>query len=451
MFIARRAPVTLCVVLAMLAAPVAAGAVATTTTSTVAGLSRPAGSTAPGSTTTTTRPGPPDLFALPSDYGYQLVQQQAQAKKDLAAAQKQLPAAKKQATSAKQDDKTARVQLKKLGDQAHAAEKKLAATRDHLRVAAARAYMHADGGELVAALSSISSASSAVDVASQIHMITSYGNGEKDALQEFLDLKARVDRQVSEITDLRDRTARSLKAAQQHLADVQRAIADAKARIEATIKGIADFQKAATSASSPILGPSRLSANQMADYVTQSGAKPRITVPLLDLAQMYLDEGVKTGVRGDVAFAQSILETGGFANPGSAATDNNFAGIGWCDSCKHGYNFPDAQTGVRAQLQLLRIYVDPNFPDPSYKDEILLKGTLSLGFRGKVQTWWDLWGTWATAAMYGQHVYDIYERMVAFAATDPPLPPKKIAARPASGKAAAVTRPNNTGAGTKKP
>ena len=40
---------------------------------------------------------------------------------------------------------------------------------------------------------------------------------------------------------------------------------------------------------------------------------------------------------------------------------------------------------------------------------------LNLGFRGKVQTWWDLWGTWATGAFYGQRVYDIYERMVVFA------------------------------------
>ena len=131
----------------------------------------------------------------------------------------------------------------------------------------------------------------------------------------------------------------------------------------------------------------------------------------------------KLGVRGDVAFAQSILETGGFANPGAAATDNNFAGIGWCDSCAHGFNFPSALVGVRAQLQLLRTYVDPNFPDASYTEPILLPGTLKLGFRGKVQTWWDLWGTWATGAFYGQRLYDIYERMVEFAKTDPAHPP----------------------------
>ncbi len=168
----------------------------------------------------------------------------------------------------------------------------------------------------------------------------------------------------------------------------------------------------------------------MADFVVEQHYKPRITVPIEVLAQIYLDEGARTGVRGDVAFAQSILETAGFANPGSAATDNNFAGIGWCDSCKHGFDFPDAKTGVRAQLQLLRVYVDPTFPDDKYKDDILLPGTLTLGFRGKVQTWWDLWGTWATGALYGQRVYDIYERMVAFAQFDPTPAPAPKPARP---------------------
>jgi Mannosyl-glycoprotein endo-beta-N-acetylglucosaminidase len=451
MFIARRAPVTLCVVLALLIAPAAAGAVATSTTSTVAGSTRPAGSTAPGSTTTTTKPPAPDTFSLPSDFGYQLLEQQVTAKNDLAAAKKALPDAQRRSTVAERDDKAAKEQLKKLRASAKKTQQKLEVTRQHLKLAAARAYMHADGGELMAAITSVTDANSAVDIASRIHIITTYGQGENEALDEYLDLKSRLDRQVSEITDMQDRTARELKTAQEHLVTVQHAIKDANARLEATVKGIEEFRKAATSASSPILGPSFLSANQMADYVTHSGAKPRITVPLIDLAQMYLDEGAKTGVRGDVAFAQSILETGGFANPGSAATDNNFAGIGWCDSCKHGFNFPDAQTGVRAQLQLLRIYVDPKFPDPSYKEEILLKGTLKLGFRGKVQTWWDLWGTWATAAMYGQRVYDLYQRIVFFAATDPALPAKKLDTPPPSGKADDVTRPGDSGAGTKKP
>jgi hypothetical protein len=81
----------------------------------------------------------------------------------------------------------------------------------------------------------------------------------------------------------------------------------------------------------------------------------------------------------------------------------------------------------------------------------LLKGTLKLGFRGKVQTWWDLWGTWATGALYGQHLYDIYERMVAYAVLHPDTTPPATGApakEPASG---VVTRPGGTGPGTKTP
>ena len=57
----------------------------------------------------------------------------------------------------------------------------------------------------------------------------------------------------------------------------------------------------------------------MADFITLGNYKPRITVPIRDLAQLYLDEGARIGVRGDVAFAQSILETGGFAKTGERA------------------------------------------------------------------------------------------------------------------------------------
>ena len=88
--------------------------------------------------------------------------------------------------------------------------------------------------------------------------------------------------------------------------------------------------------------------------------------------------------------------------------------------------------------------MDPTFPDIGYKDPILLPGTLKLGFRGKVQTWWDLWGTWATGALYGQRVYDIYQRMVAFSAFDPPTadpPGSKPATAKPTAPAPAVPAP----------
>ena len=82
----------------------------------------------------------------------------------------------------------------------------------------------------------------------------------------------------------------------------------------------------------------------------------------------YIEEGEAAEVRGDIAFAQSILETGSFYFPDGGQltpTDNNFAGMDACDSCAHGRAFPDARTGVRAQMQLLRVYADPTLTNAS--------------------------------------------------------------------------------------
>ena len=268
-------------------------------------------------------------------------------------------------------------------------------------------------------------------------MLGTFGSNQKNLLDEYLALKQRVDGQVAEIQGVSDRAAATVRNANKRLDDLRATIADSRTRIAVSLAGIHDFQTAATSATSPILGPSRLTAKQMADYVVAQHYTTHITVPIEVLAQIYLDEGAATGVRGDVAFAQSILETGGFANPGSAATDNNFAGIGWCDSCEHGFDFPDAKTGVRAQLQLLRVYVDPMFPDATYKDKILLPGTLTLGFRGKVQTWWDLWGTWATGALYGQRLRHLPEDGRLLAARS--RPPRPARSRPPGAASPALT------------
>ena len=71
-----------------------------------------------------------------------------------------------------------------------------------------------------------------------------------------------------------------------------------------------------------IMGSSELTAAQMADRVCAvgrcAGWRPEVTP--LQMAQLFLDEGAAAGVRGDVAFAQSILETGWFNWPSSPAT-----------------------------------------------------------------------------------------------------------------------------------
>ena len=75
-----------------------------------------------------------------------------------------------------------------------------------------------------------------------------------------------------------------------------------------------------------------------------------------ELADLFVEEGAAEHVRGDLAFAQSILETGSFGH----ATDNNYGGIGACDSCKGEIAFPTPRDGVRGQIQLLKNYADPS-------------------------------------------------------------------------------------------
>jgi hypothetical protein len=416
----ERAGTALIVIALVFGAPSVAAAATTTSTS----------STSSTSTTSTTIPPNMPKFALPTDDGLKLLQQHNTAERQILVSQKALHPAQVAAARAQHHLQLVKAQLRTLTARAHKTEQQLAVARENLRSAAVQAYIHSGSADLGVALDALSSAKTAVDVGSQLQMIGAFGSDQKEALDAFVALKQRLDEQMVVINDRLGAATHGVEDANAKLLFLRSTILGAKQQLADSVLGMLAFHAAATSALSPILGPSRLSAKQMADYVMMSGAKPNITVPLQVLAQIYLNEGAKLGVRGDVAWAQSILETGGFAHPGSAADNNNFAGIGWCDTCKHGINFATAELGVRAQMQLLRTYVDPNFPEKTYKDKIIVPGALKLGFRGKVQTWWDLWGTWATGALYGQRVYDIYEKMVAFSKFDPDPPPGQPGAPP---------------------
>src|SRR4029079_18158948 len=176
------------------------------------------------------------------------------------------------------------------------------------------------------------------------------------------------------------------------------------------------WQSVAAGVNTPIMSRSILSPSEMVAWFEGTHRKARITVSMLELAQDYVDEGTAIGVRGDIAFAQSILETGSFYFPdGGQLTpqDNNFAGINACDSCPHGSPFPDARTGVRAQLQLLRVYSDPNFSSAKLPAPPVLSGLDSHFLKGRVPTWNALTHTWATADAYGDRILQIYEQMLA--------------------------------------
>lgn len=124
-----------------------------------------------------------------------------------------------------------------------------------------------------------------------------------------------------------------------------------------------------------IMGKAQATAQQMALFCRSKNSTPQLTSCSLEqLAEMFIEEGEAEGVRGDVAFAQSLHETGYFKFGGIVLpSQNNYAGIGALNGNATGQaaSFPDPRTGVRAQIQHLKAYastealanacVDPRF------------------------------------------------------------------------------------------
>ncbi|WP_206458724.1 N-acetylmuramoyl-L-alanine amidase [Anaerovorax sp. IOR16] len=107
-----------------------------------------------------------------------------------------------------------------------------------------------------------------------------------------------------------------------------------------------------------IMGNTVATAGQMATYCLKRNANPKLVdCSIYELAQMFLDEGAKEGVRGDIAFAQACLETGNFAFGGDVDYEqNNFSGLGATGNGVRGNEFDTPLLGVRAQIQHLKAY-----------------------------------------------------------------------------------------------
>ena len=122
------------------------------------------------------------------------------------------------------------------------------------------------------------------------------------------------------------------------------------------------------------------------------------------------------GVRGDIAFAQSCLETGNFTFSGSAVTlpQNNFCGLGVTQRGKAGLSFESPQLGIRAQIQHLKAYastdklrnerIDPRF---RYVTRGCAPYTEWLGQKENPQG-----KGWAAGEKYGEKILSILKAIV---------------------------------------
>jgi ElaB/YqjD/DUF883 family membrane-anchored ribosome-binding protein len=187
------------------------------------------------------------------------------------------------------------------------------------------------------------------------------------------------------------------------------------------------FGAPAPDGSPTIIGTSALVPTQIAGWFTHSSYQDATAATPAQLAAWYVSEGAAEGVRGDIAFAQAVVETGGFSSP-DAITLSNFAGIGHCDSCAAGLGFPSPQGGVRGQVQLLRIFASPP-GTPLTQPAIIPQVAPGGQFRGGCcPSWQSLTGTWASNQQYGQVVLGIYQKMLDYALAQPPIAPGSPAA-----------------------
>lgn len=162
-----------------------------------------------------------------------------------------------------------------------------------------------------------------------------------------------------------------------------------------------------------IMGKAVATVGQMQEYVKRKN--PAMAQSVLDMVSLYLSEGEVEGVRGDIAFAQSCLETGNFTFSGSAVTldQNNFAGMGVTKNGMKGLSFDTAQMGIRCQIQHLKAYactealvngnIDPRF---KYVTRCCAPYVEWLGIPENPQG-----KGWAAGAGYGERILAILKKI----------------------------------------
>jgi hypothetical protein len=380
----------------------ATAAVAQESSTTTTTTSTTTSTTTPATTSPTTAP-PSSTAAKPDPDAFAALANQVSQNQQMLT---QLTAQVEQATQ----------RLATLVTEIDATQQKLDATRGEMerlrqlvRERAAYIYRHADTpGNAVVDIERVQDISAGKKYAESA---TQTDNGKVEGLQK---VSNQLDAQREQLEDAR--------AAQQGEKDRLQNAKDALEALTTHQKKLLDEAGAI-----PVMGDAELTPDEVSAWFVARNVKYRLSggISIGDLVKLYFDEGKAEHVRPELAFAQSIIETGSFGN----ALDNNYAGIGACDSCNGEPAFPSPQEGVRGQMQLLRNYADPasraanlaNPPSPTiYGNDPGAAARLYDTFfaKGRTPTWNVMGnGNWATDPGYSQKVLTIYFQMVSFAAT----------------------------------
>ena len=137
----------------------------------------------------------------------------------------------------------------------------------------------------------------------------------------------------------------------------------------------------------------------------------------LDFFSILYDEAIAEGINPEVVFAQSMLETAWLSFGGDVKIQQfNFAGLAATGNGAQGNGFPNVRTGLRAQVQHLRVYADPHatvsslaYPLVDQRFIYVVKGSAPiveyLGIQENPQH-----RGWATGKNYGFHIIALMKR-----------------------------------------
>ena len=161
----------------------------------------------------------------------------------------------------------------------------------------------------------------------------------------------------------------------------------------------------AVSTSTPIMGEIEAPKNVLVAYVKKQN-------PNFDesIADAFYEIGKLYGVRGDIAFCQSMVETGYFKYEGSAVTadQHNYCGLGVTSNGVKGCVFKTVENGVEAQIQHLYAYASK---DPIPSGRILYDPRFKYVTRGIAPTWGNLNMRWAMTDHYGQTITNLFNKI----------------------------------------
>ncbi|MEF9945465.1 MAG: glucosaminidase domain-containing protein [Lachnospiraceae bacterium] len=173
----------------------------------------------------------------------------------------------------------------------------------------------------------------------------------------------------------------------------------------------------------PIMGKAVTSVEKMVQfYETQGQPYPADALApggagdIQTFCQMYVDESLAEGVRPEVAFVQTMKETGWLQYGGDSHVEQyNFAGLGTTGGGVEGNAFPDVRTGIRAQIQHLKAYAtaDPlNQECVDARYDYVAKGCAPyVEWLGQNENPGGY--GWATGEQYGYDIVDMIQKLKA--------------------------------------